>query len=63
MFGRRRTFVAGSTWLLVGLGVVGAVLAWGFVRDPEPPGPDPAVAGEPPPEHARRHLHHRRLHL
>jgi len=55
--------VAGSTWLLVALGVLGAVLAWGFVRDPEMSGPDPAVAGEPPPEHAHHHMHHRRFHL
>jgi EmrB/QacA subfamily drug resistance transporter len=55
--------VAGSTWLLVGLAALGAVLAWAFVRDPEPRGPDPAVASEPPPELAHNHMHHRRFHL
>ena len=55
--------VAGSTWLLVALLAVGTVLTWAFVRDPDPPGPDPAVAGEPPPEHLHHHTHHRRFHL
>ena len=30
----------------------GVGLTWAFVRDPEPPGPDPAVAGDPPPGRA-----------
>jgi MFS family permease len=55
--------LAGSTWLLVGLVAAGAALTWAFVRDPEPPGPDPAVAGEPPPGELHHHLHHRRFHL
>jgi EmrB/QacA subfamily drug resistance transporter len=55
--------IAGSTWLLVALLVVGTVLTWAFVRDPDPPGPDPAVAGEPPAEDLHHHTHHRRFHL
>lgn len=55
--------VAGSTWVVVALCAVGAVLTWAFVRDPDPPGPDPAVAGDPPPEQRHHHQHHRRFHL
>jgi EmrB/QacA subfamily drug resistance transporter len=55
--------VADSTWVVVALCVVGAVLTWAFVRDPEPVGPDPAVAGKPPSEQLRHHQHHRRFHL
>ena len=33
--------IAGSTWVAVALCAVGAGLTWAFVRDPEPPGPDP----------------------
>ena len=55
--------VAGSTWVVVVLCAVGAALTWAFVRDSDPPGPDPAVAGEPPPEQLRHHQHHRRFHL
>jgi len=55
--------VAGSTWVSVALCAVGVGLTWAFVRDPEPPGPDPAVAGEPPPAELRHHNHHRRFHL
>jgi len=42
--------IAGSTWLLVGLGVLGAALAWAFVRDSDRPVPPP-------------HSHHHRFHL
>ena len=55
--------IAGSTWFSVGLCAVGAALTWAFVRDPSPPGPDPAVAGDPPSEQLRHHWHHRRFHL
>jgi EmrB/QacA subfamily drug resistance transporter len=55
--------VAGSTWLLVAIMAVGAILTWAFVRGPSEEGPDPAIAGEPPPETLHHHLHHRRLHL
>lgn len=55
--------VAGSTWVVVALCAVGAVLTWAFVRDPDPPGPDPAVAGDPAPQQLRHHQHHRRFHL
>jgi EmrB/QacA subfamily drug resistance transporter len=55
--------IAGSTWLVVVLLACGAVLTWAFVRDPDPPGPDPAVAGDPPPEQLHHHVHHRRFHL
>ncbi len=55
--------IAGSTWVLVVLVAIGAVLTWLFVRDPSPPGPDPSIAGEPPPEQLHHHAHHRRFHL
>ncbi len=55
--------VAGSTWVSVGLCILGTGLTWAFVRDPEPPGPDPAVAGTPEPEALQHHAHHRRFHL
>jgi len=55
--------LAGSTWFPAALCALGAVLTWVFVRDAEPPGPDPAVAGDPPPEALRHHRHHRRFHL
>jgi EmrB/QacA subfamily drug resistance transporter len=55
--------LAGSTWLLVGLVGVGAILTWSFVRGPEEEGRDPAMAGEPAPEALHHHLHHRRFHL
>ena len=57
------TAVAGSTWVAVVLLAVGAGLTWAFVRDPEAPGPDPAVAGDPPKGDLRHHRHHRRFHL
>jgi hypothetical protein len=55
--------LAGSTWLLVGLVAVGAILTWAFVRGPEEEGRDPAVAGEPDPATLHHHRHHRRFHL
>ena len=55
--------VGGSTWVLAGLCVVGAALTWAFVRDPDPPGPDPSVAGDPPSQELQYHRHHRRFHL
>ncbi len=55
--------VAGSTWVVVVLCAAGAALTWAFVRDPDPPGPDPSVAGDPPPAELRHHQHHRRFHL
>jgi len=55
--------VAGSTWILVALCVLGTALTWAFVRDPGHPGVDPAVAGNPPPSALQHHIHHRRFHL
>lgn len=55
--------IAGSTWVSVALCVVGGVLTWAFVRDPERPGPDPAVAGKPEQSALQHHAHHRRFHL
>jgi EmrB/QacA subfamily drug resistance transporter len=55
--------VGESTWLLVALCAVGTVLTWAFVRDTKPPGPDPAVAGDPAPAELHHHTHHRRFHL
>src|SRR4029077_6438709 len=55
--------VAGSTWVLVALCAVGVVLTWAYVRDPDLPGPDPAVAGEPPPQDLQHHRHPHRFHL
>jgi EmrB/QacA subfamily drug resistance transporter len=55
--------IAGSTWVAVVLCLVGTGLTWAFVRDPESPGPDPAVAGEAEPRALQHHLHHRRFHL
>jgi predicted MFS family arabinose efflux permease len=64
--GDGRTFaaaIAGATWVAAALCAVGAGLTWAFVRDPDPPGPDPAVAGDPPLEQLQHHRHHRRFHL
>jgi Na+/melibiose symporter-like transporter len=55
--------VAGSTWVLVAICGAGAALTWAYVRDPDPPGPDPAVAGDPPADQRHHHAHHRRFHL
>jgi EmrB/QacA subfamily drug resistance transporter len=55
--------VGGSTWVLAAVCALGAALTWAFVRDIKPPGPDPAVAGDPPPEQLHHHIHHRRFHL
>jgi EmrB/QacA subfamily drug resistance transporter len=55
--------VAGSTWVAVALCAIGGVLTWAFVRDPGHPGPDPNVAGNPPPSALQHHAHHRRFHL
>jgi EmrB/QacA subfamily drug resistance transporter len=55
--------LTGSTWVLVALCAAGAVLTWAFVRAPDRPGPDPAVAGEPEPSQLQHHSHHRRFHL
>jgi EmrB/QacA subfamily drug resistance transporter len=55
--------IAGSTWVPAALCAAGVVLTWAFVRDPDPPGPDPAVAGDPPATELRHHRHHRRFHL
>ncbi len=66
LLGDGRSFsdaVAASTWVVVVLCAVGVGVSWAFVRDIEPPGPDPTVAGEPAPEQLRHHWHHRRFHL
>jgi EmrB/QacA subfamily drug resistance transporter len=55
--------IAGSTWVLVALCAIGTGFTWGFVRDPERPGPDPSVAGSPQPRALQHHVHHRRFHL
>jgi MFS family permease len=55
--------IAGSTWVAVALCLIGTALTWAFVRDPEPPGPDPAVAGDPARDQLQHHVHHRRFHL
>lgn len=55
--------VADSTWVAVALCASGVVLTWRYVRDPETPGPDPSVAGEPAPAELHHHMHHRRFHL
>lgn len=55
--------IAGSTWVSVVLCAIGTGLTWMFVRDPDHPGPDPAVAGKPSPSALQHHAHHRRFHL
>ena len=49
--------LAGSTWVLVGLLAVGALLTYAYVRDPEPP--EQAHVKENP----ELHQHHRKFHL
>ncbi len=49
--------LAGSTWVLVGLLAVGALLTWAYVRDPGAP-PEAHVAERP-----ELHQHHRKFHL
>jgi len=56
------TGVGRSSWVLVGLMVVGTVLTWLFVRSASAADGDPAVAGSPPSRELRHHLH-RRFHL
>jgi EmrB/QacA subfamily drug resistance transporter len=55
--------IAGSTWVSVALCIAGGLLTWAFVRDPEQPGLDPAVAGKPKPDALQHHAHHHRFHL
>ncbi len=55
--------IAGATWVSVVLCLIGAVLTWSFVRDPERPGPKPEIAGEPHPNELHHHMHHRHFHL
>jgi EmrB/QacA subfamily drug resistance transporter len=55
--------IAGSAWVPVVLCAVGVGLTWAFVRDTDPPGADPAVAGDPPAGALQHHCHHRRFHL
>jgi EmrB/QacA subfamily drug resistance transporter len=55
--------VADSTWVAVALCAVGTILTWLYVRDPEKPGPEPSIAGEPAPAELHHHQHHRRFHL
>lgn len=66
LLGDGRSFaaaVAGSTWVAVALTAIGTALTWAYVRDPEKPGSDPAVAGEPEAGQMHHHQHHRRFHL
>jgi EmrB/QacA subfamily drug resistance transporter len=55
--------VADSTWVAVALCAIGTVLTWLYVRDPEKPGPEPSIAGEPAPAELHHHQHHRRFHF
>ena len=50
------TAIAGSTWVLVALCAVGAVLTWTFVHDA-------GAAAKPVSQDLHRHQHHRRFHL
>jgi EmrB/QacA subfamily drug resistance transporter len=49
--------VAGSTWVSVGLCVLGTGLTWAFVRDPEKPAPESVAAD------LHHHARHRHFHL
>jgi MFS family permease len=55
--------IAGSTWVEVAICAAGTALTWAYVRDVQPPGSDPSVAGEPSPAELHHHRHHRRFHL
>jgi EmrB/QacA subfamily drug resistance transporter len=55
--------IADSTWVAVALCAIGTAVTWAFVRDPDRPGPEPAVAGAPAADALRHHAHHRRFHL
>jgi EmrB/QacA subfamily drug resistance transporter len=57
------TAVAESTWVAVALCALGTALTWAYVRDPDKPGEDPAVAGEPTATELHHHMHHKRFHL
>ena len=57
------TAVADTMFVAAILCAIGVVFTWAFVRDPQPPGPDPAVAGDPEPAELHHHQHHRRFHL
>ncbi len=48
--------LAGSTWVLVGLLALGAILTWAYVREPD--APEAHVAEKP-----ELHQHHRKFHL
>jgi EmrB/QacA subfamily drug resistance transporter len=45
--------IADSTWVVVALCAIGAILTWKFVRDPE----------KPPEGHPQHRMHHKRFHL
>jgi EmrB/QacA subfamily drug resistance transporter len=52
--------VAGSTWVVVALCLLGTALTWNFVRDP---GIGGGAAAEPDAAGSHRHLRHRHFHL
>jgi EmrB/QacA subfamily drug resistance transporter len=47
------TAIADSTWVVVALCAIGAILTWMYVRDPEKPAEG----------HQQHHMHHKRFHL
>lgn len=55
--------LASSFWILVGLMVVGTVLTWTFVRDPDQVDRSGVVTEAAGTRELRHHLHHRRFHL